>query len=236
MDFVRPDWTLRHAFAASARVRCEAGAVAMALACILPGPASATAGRVDDTALSSASSVEQLRAWVLETGDNHGQPFVIVDKPGAQAAVFDRAGALTGSAPVLLGVAHGDDSPPGIGDRPLADIGPEDRITPAGRFAAELGENLAGKTVLWVDYDAAVSLHPVATGRPSERRQARLDSATPLDNRISYGCINVPAAFYQAVVEPLFTNTPGIVYVIPETRSLRHEFFDRASSGTPASH
>lgn len=47
---------------------------------------------------------------------------------------------------------------------------------------------------------------------------------TPLDKRISYGCINVPAKFYENVVRPAFTGTNGIVYVLPETRLAREVF------------
>ena len=43
---------------------------------------------------------------------------------------------------------------------------------------------------------------------------------TPQDNRISYGCINVPVAFYETVVAPTFRNSNGIVYILPETRSV----------------
>lgn len=179
------------------------------------------------------SGVLELRNWVLATGDNQGRSFVIVDKLHARAAAFDPAGAMLASTPVLLGLAQGDDSPAGIGDRALASIGPADRITPAGRFSGQLGENLAGRTVLWVDYDAAISLHPVATAVISEHRQARLDSATISDNRISYGCINVPAAFYSSVILPLFKDTPGLVYVMPETRSLDEEFFRATASRAP---
>ncbi|RZJ44066.1 MAG: L,D-transpeptidase, partial [Brevundimonas sp.] len=45
------------------------------------------------------------------------------------------------------------------------------------------------------------------------------------DNRISYGCINVPAPFYATVIRPLFESGEGIVYVLPETRSMEAEFF-----------
>jgi hypothetical protein len=45
-----------------------------------------------------------------------------------------------------------------------------------------------------------------------------------LDNRISYGCINVPAKFYDAVVVPAFTGTVGIVYILPETKPLKAAF------------
>ena len=162
--------------------------------------------------------------WVVDSGDNRGMPFVIVDKMDAKVFVFDADGRLRGAAPALLGVARGDDAVPGIGDRKLSDIRPEERTTPAGRFVASLGYNFYGKDILWVDYDGAVSLHRVITTNPTERRLQRLATPTPLDNRISYGCINVPEKFYNDVVSPVFTGTYGIVYVLPETRSNREIF------------
>ena len=177
----------------------------------------------EPAAASSASG--QVKTWVLETADNQGLPFIIVDKVNAQVLAFDREGRLLGAAPVLLGLAPGDVSPPGIGDSPLSGIAPEDRITPAGRFLASMGENLGGKGILWIDYDAALSLHPVITTRASDRRLQRLASATALDNRISYGCINVPVTFFEKVVQPAFNGTVGVVYILPETRSIEHVFF-----------
>jgi hypothetical protein len=67
-------------------------------------------------------------------------------------------------------------------------------------------------------------LHPVITSNPKERRAERLASPTPLDNRISYGCINVPVDFFKRVVSPAFTGTSGIVYILPETRSIEKVF------------
>jgi hypothetical protein len=69
-----------------------------------------------------------------------------------------------------------------------------------------------------LDYQAAISLHPVIKGTPAERRAERLRSATRQDNRISYGCINVPKEFYASVVSPAFAHTRGVVYILPETR------------------
>ena len=60
--------------------------------------------------------------------------------------------------------------------------------------------------------------------RSQRRERQRLATPTPLDNRISYGCINVPAKFFENVVSPAFTGTNGIVYVLPETRSNREVF------------
>jgi hypothetical protein len=146
-------------------------------------------------------------------------PFMIVDKMDAKVFVFHADGRLRGAAPALLGLARGDDSMPGIGDRKLSEIPPEARTTPAGRFVASLGHEFSGKDVLWVDYETALSLHRVITSNPRERRLERLATPTPLDNRISFGCINVPEMFYNNVVSPAFAGTYGIVYVLPETRS-----------------
>ena len=167
--------------------------------------------------------------WVVHAGDNHAGdnrslPFVIVDKVDARVFVFDAEGRLRGAAPALLGQARGDDAVPGIGDRELSRIRPEEKTTPAGRFVAVLGGNMRGEDVLWVDYDGAVSMHRVLTTNPKERRLQRLATPTPLDNRISYGCINIPKKFYENVVRTAFTGTSGIVYVLPETRPARAVF------------
>ena len=90
--------------------------------------------------------------------------------------------------------------------------------------AASLGHDLGQKDVLWVDYKSGVALHRVITTNPAEHRLQRLAAASPLQHRISYGCINVPAAFYDAVVDPAFARTSGIVYILPETRPIEQVF------------
>lgn len=166
----------------------------------------------------------QVADWVLNSGNNRNLSFMIVDKKNAKVFVFYPNGKLRGAAAVLLGEAVGDDSVPGIGERKLSSIRPEERTTPAGRFVAAMDRNIHGKDILWVDYAAAISLHRVVTNNPKERRAQRLATPTSLDNRISYGCINVPAAFFNKIVTPAFTKTNGVVYVLPETRSLQQVF------------
>ncbi|MES1976785.1 MAG: hypothetical protein V4451_02030 [Pseudomonadota bacterium] len=162
--------------------------------------------------------------WVVDSANNQSMPFMIVDKVKARVLMFDASGNLQGAASALLGLARGDDSTPGIGDRKLSTIRPEERTTPAGRFVASLARDLHGEEILWIDYKTAISLHRVVKGTPSERRAQRLNSAAADDKRISYGCINVPPAFYNKVVSPAFTGTNGIVYILPETRSAREVF------------
>ena len=176
-----------------------------------------------------SAEAQTIAAWVVAERDSHGLPFLIVDKRHATVSAFDATGRLVGSAPALLGLARGDDSVPGIGERKIADIRPHERTTPAGRFAAELGSNAGGEDILWVDYDAAVSMHRVRPVKASEKRLERLASASPADNRISYGCINVPAAFYDGVVKALFLPKNGIVYVLPDTKPLAEVFGSAAT-------
>jgi hypothetical protein len=175
---------------------------------------------------------QQVADWVVDSGDNRRLPFVIVDKTDAKVFVFDSEGQLRGAAPALLGLARGDDSVAGIGDRKLSTIRPDERTTPAGRFVAALGNDLGTRDIVWVDYAAAVSLHRVITTSPKERRLQRLATASPLDNRISYGCINVAEKFYDTVVNPAFTGTNGIVYILPETRSIRDVFPEAWDQGS----
>lgn len=162
--------------------------------------------------------------WVAHTHDNGDAEFMIVDKRNAKVYVFDAAARLRGASPVLLGAAKGDDSVPGIGSRPLSEVRPEERTTPAGRFVAERGRNLKGEDIVWVDYDAAVSMHRVRATKPSERRLERLATPTIDDNRISYGCINVPVSFYEAYVSPTVANKRVIVYVLPEVKPVQQVF------------
>ncbi|MEN2786998.1 L,D-transpeptidase [Sphingomonas qilianensis] len=181
--------------------------------------AAAPDARADFKGEAASTAARTIADWVVGSRDHAGLPFIIIDKSAAKVFVFDAQAASLGAAPALLGVGIGDDSVPGIGERKLSTIKPAERTTPAGRFQASLGEDF-DQDILWVDYDTALSLHRVIAGKPSDRRTARLTSTTPLDNRISFGCINVPAAFYDSVVAPAFKGTVGIVYILPETKPL----------------
>ncbi len=185
-------------------------------------------GAPDFAGVQPTADAEALASWIVSVAD-HGQlPFAVIDKRAARVYVFDGRGRLRGEAPVLLGLAVGDEDVPGIGSLPLSQITPEMRITPAGRFRVQIGRNLKGEDILWVDYDSALSLHRVATGNPREARQQRLDSPTVDDNRISFGCINVPARFFDEVVRSQFAGTNGTVYILPETRPASELFGPQA--------
>lgn len=209
-------------------------ALALAHQACAGAPAPTKAAPAQFAGRAASADTRRLADWIVTTGDTHGRPFIIVDKAAARVFAFDARGLIRGSVPALLGAARGDISPPGIGTLRLADITPAMRITPAGRFEARLGHDLGPRDILWVDYDAAISLHRVITTNPVEHRLARLASPTIDDNRISYGCINVPARFYDSVVLPLFKPTNGVVYILPETAPLDTMIASLSVSPPPA--
>ncbi|MFT4243320.1 MAG: hypothetical protein QM569_13685 [Acidovorax sp.] len=194
------------------------------VACALLAPLAALA--LPDDASPTA---RQLVRWAVGTGDAQGLPFAVIDKPAARIHVFSAQGQWLGSAPVLLGAALGDRAAPGVGSKPLAQIRFEERTTPAGRFVTEPGRNLRGDDIVWIDYESAVSLHRVRSVKASERRSERLASPGPRDKRVSYGCVNAPAAFYDRFIAPLFGQARGVIYVLPDTEPFA-TFFIAASA------
>ncbi|MEQ1608934.1 MAG: L,D-transpeptidase family protein [Hyphomonadaceae bacterium] len=189
--------------------------------------AGAVAQPLDEVAAGQGVSenVIDIAGWVLATDNNRGLPFAVVDKNAAQILIFDAEGKLKGLAPALLGSAVGDGSAPGVGDRELKDIPAEDRTTPAGRFLVGYGPATGGKTVLWVDYATAISIHPLPQKSPKkEKRKERLASATAEDNRITHGCINVSTAFYNKVVKSTFGKQGGVFYVLPDSMPMEYAF------------
>ncbi|MES2055488.1 MAG: hypothetical protein V4564_06110 [Pseudomonadota bacterium] len=175
----------------------------------------------------ATQSVAAMRVadWVAASGDNNSLPYVIIDKNAPSLMLFDAKGKALAKVPVLIGVAVGDDASPGIGSKNLAEIGPAEKTTPAGRFLAKYGLAAGKQKVLWVDYATSVALHPIPTEvSKKERRRQRMLSPTTDDNRITFGCINVPLAFYNKSLRPLFQKRGGYVYILPDTKSLEEVF------------
>jgi hypothetical protein len=219
--------------------RCVYGPVLLGLAMAMAMASHAHAAQTD---VPSSATVDQLpreqdvsetvialAGWVVAAKDNHGYPFAVIDKAAAQILIFGGDGRLRGAAPGLFGSAVGDHTAPGIAGLALRQIPGRDRTTPAGRFVGGYGPSLDAGRVLWVDYESAVSIHPTAAGTPAERRGERLASATPEDNRVTHGCINVDDGFYEQVVRPTFERG-GIFYILPDTDAIADTFPEFAQS------
>lgn len=178
-------------------------------------------------------TVIELAGWVVAAKDSQGYPFAVIDKGAAQVLVFGGDGRLRGAAPALFGSAIGDHTAPGVAGLALREIPGRDRTTPAGRFVGGFGPSIDAGRVLWVDYDSAVSIHPTATGVPSERRVQRLESPSPDDNRITHGCINVSPGFYEQVVAPTFERG-GVFYILPDKMPIAEVFPEFAQRNATA--
>jgi hypothetical protein len=176
-----------------------------------------------------SDTVVELAGWIVATRDNLGYPFAIIDKAAAQVLVFGPDGRLRGAAPALLGSAIGDHTAPGIAGLALREIPGEDRTTPAGRFVGGFGPSIDAGRVLWVDYDSAVSIHPLLPGVPAERRAERLASPSPDDNRVTHGCINVSPEFYEGIITSTFQRG-GVFYILPDRATLAETFPEFAQS------
>lgn len=186
--------------------------------------AAATASVASFGAQPASAEARYAAASVMASADNKGLPFVIVDKKDAKMFVFDATGVLRGASSALLGLAGGDHAVPGTGQRPVADIPLAERTTPAGRFLSQPGRNLQGEEVIWINYNEGLAIHRVRPGNSREQRLERLASGTPLDNRVSLGCVVVPVAFFESVVSPLLGKSRSVVYVLPEESSVQAQF------------
>lgn len=195
-------------------------------ALMLPGAfTSALAAGLDFKGHRVSADTRQMARWIAETGDAKGKPIAIVDKKAARLYVFDSRHRLVGSTAAILGQTVGDHTVAGVGERTqLGRVGLNERTTPAGRFESVPGRNLGGEDIVWLDYDAAFAIHRVRPGAGQADRLARLASATTRDNRASLGCVVVPVAFYEKVVQAQLGRGRGVVYVLPEVRSLTGVF------------
>lgn len=158
---------------------------------------------------------------VVQTNDNQGKSFIVADKQAGTLTVYNAAGQELTSTPALFGKTVGDS----ITTR---------NTTPSGRYdltrATNINNSAYGNSaqVLTVNGQMQannagnLAIHRVLTSFPSENRVGRLDSATASDNRISHGCINVPASFYDAHLDNV---GDAVVYVLPETDAGRTGVF-----------
>jgi hypothetical protein len=124
---------------------------------------------------------------------------------------------------VLLGQAVGDVAPSDIGTRPLSKVKLHEKVTSAGRFVTQGGRNHTGEDIVWLDYHQALSMHRVRNVK-GENRPQRLTTPSVGDNRISFGCVNMPPSFYERYIDPMFGKQKGVVYVLPETQPVASMF------------
>ena len=185
-------------------------------------------------AVEPTPAARRMADWVVARRDNGRMPFMVLDKRDARLYVFEPSGQLVDQTPVLLGSAHGDETYPGIGDVPIAQVKPYQRTTAAGRFVTRPGLDADHTDVVWLDYDAALAMHRVINKVKSEHRLQRIASANPRVRRISWGCINIPIAFFDSYISPVFGKHSGVTYVIPERKTFSEVFEAENAARAPA--
>ena len=160
-----------------------------------------------------SNTASAVRAWVQETKDNRGQKYIIADKVSGEMHIMDSRGNVLATMPALYGTQKGDAAVPGQ--------------TPAGIFTLQqrydVASSFGGDVQQFAEHsDGSIwAIHRVLTSNPKQMRQARLNSLTAEDNRVSLGCINVPADMYNKYLKNGFK---GKLYVIPEQRPLGEVF------------
>lgn len=200
---------------------------------VAPPPGMPELTAADFRSVEPTPDARHMADWVVSRHDNGRMPFMVLDKRDARLYVFKPSGELIDQTPVLLGAAHGDDTYPGIGDVPIDKVKPYQRTTAAGRFVTRPGLDADHTDVVWLDYDAALAMHRVINKVKSERRLQRLASPNPKVRRISWGCINIPIAFFDTYISPVYGKRSGVTYVIPERKSFA-EVFERTPAGAQA--
>lgn len=148
--------------------------------------------------------------WVVKNGDHQGKNFVVADKDAGKLYVLDTKGKVVYETNALFG----KDKAEAIGGK----------NTPSGRFLLSRLNDLTpeqqkqyGKDVLgFAETNGSVyAIHRMINVKGQDRA-SRLASATASDNFISNGCINVPTAFYDTVVDGLDN---AMVYVLPHKQT-----------------
>lgn len=207
------------------------GLAAMSPNVNLTNQAMADTGPTNVTVAEVIPSVSQdanvTRNYVKANNDANGKPYVVADKQAGAIYLFDGNHNLLEQTPALFGANVADTK--------------VDGATPAGRF------NLSyAKYDQYPSYGGSIQIfdkmpnlkdgvqevfavHRVIN-MPGQNRKGRLQSATVADNRISDGCINVPANFYDKHFEGEFD---GFLYVIPETTNYTGNTFGVNPGGEP---
>jgi hypothetical protein len=188
-------------------------------AAFAPAAGTLTTLRVELAREQAAPEVQQVAAWVVDSLDHAGLPFVVIDKARARLFAFDPQGHLHGSAPVLLGASHDD--------------GPATPATPAGRFVADPRLSARTDGIVWVHANTTLSLHRIGCNAAAGRRLQRLASGNVQDKRISDGSLQVAADFYRDYLSPLRWQE-SIAYVLPEALPWQQVFgLQPLARGTP---
>ena len=151
--------------------------------------------------------------WAFDTNTENNaryNPYIIVDKPTAKEYVFDADNKLIACFPIIRGAALGEG--PNMSDLNSDKPGVH-ATSPMGEY--EFYYNKKGADL--ASYDGRIfsiisegmfknsswAMHQTYKGE-LEVRTAALNSETPKDNNMSWGCINADASVFDQYLLPTF--------------------------------
>lgn len=153
-----------------------------------------------------------VNGWVRQAGDNQGQRYIIADKAAGMLHIMSAEGTVLESAPALYGKKQGDGMT--VGETPAGIFLLHHQPAPTA-YGGDLQQFATAP-----DGDV-YAIHRVLTTNPRQNRQGRLNTPTPDDNRISLGCINVPADIYNQYLTQGFQ---GKLYILPDQEDITTTF------------
>lgn len=142
--------------------------------------------------------------------------YVIVDKPSATLYMIGADKKLIGQMPVLLGQTKGET--PNMSD-PESDTAVQ-ATTPAGKYTMGtiIGEEdlitYKGKVFSLCGSDA-LALH-ITYPPEKEKRTEALNTPTPEDNRLSWGCLNISEEMWAKYIEGNIENRGTYMFITPD--------------------
>lgn len=149
---------------------------------------------------------------------NIDDSYVIVDKPNAKLYIIGTNKKIVGTMPVLLGQTKGET--PNMSN-PESDVA-EQATTPSGKYTLTrlpTEEGIAtykGKIFNIISKDnAGLAIH-ITYPPEKEKRSKSLNTPTPDDNRMSWGCINVDEEMWDQYIEGNIKNRGATLFILPD--------------------
>lgn len=175
-------------------------------------------GKADLNGRQVSSNAQRVIDWIA--AQNRPSDNSLIVDPATGRLYVMKGGKVVADAPALFGKQGIAEADARIINANVDETTDDMKVTPSGRYAARMEPDADyGSRITFLRGDAAnaspYAIHRVYLGNPKDRRQQRLDSASPLDNTISYGCVNVSNEFYDQVLRKLDFSGDTFTYLMP---------------------
>lgn len=171
--------------------------------------------------------------------------FIVADKNKGSLYLFNQFWQSIVRLNALYGKQKWDEIPKSAWIKDIDELSDNEKVTPAGIYVLSSMYNnkyLNSKALdVMEDYDDDgeaddewdIALHPVYLWIPWENRLDRLNSNTPKDNNISYGCINVLNADFDEWIYTCFGWSGGLIAIVPNNSKSLDKYIPPYTADTP---